>query len=323
MSNLAVVLHEQGQYEEALRLFGEVLGLQPAHADALYNLGNLYRDLGRTGEAIAVYRKAIAARANNAGAYNNLGIAYLSERRFAEAIAAGRKALEIAPGNAEFHLNLGVAYAEQEMLAEAARCYDEACRLRPERTLWTMRSCSLCPVVFENAEEVKRYRDGLERRLDHFLQTPLESDWRQIAVDGFTPSFHLAHHGQCNRRLKEKFAAVFDRHFSKKRPPLGRGKPRIGFLVTRQHEGGFLRGTSGIIERLDCERFEAVVLCSRSVPEAYVAMAVRLAVDRDYRDAACRRITERSELLFEDQEAVREHEEFFDYALSRARAAEG
>jgi len=268
LSNLAVVLHEQGRHQEALRLFGEALGLQPSHADALYNLGNLYRELGRTSEAITVYHKAIAVRPQNAQAYNNLGIAYLSERRFAEAVAANRKALEIVPQNAEFHLNLGVAYAEQEMLAEAAQCYGEACRLRPEKALWRMRACSLCPVVFEDAEEVRRYRGDLERRLDGFLQTPLESDWRQIAVDGFMPSFNLAHHGQCNRRLKEKFAAVFDRHFPKKRPRVGRGRPRIGFVVTRQHEGGFLRGTSGIVEQLDRDRFEVIVLCSQSVVAA-------------------------------------------------------
>jgi len=268
LSNLAVVLHEQGRCDEALRLFQEALRLQPAHADALYNLGNLYRDLGRTSEAISVYGKAIAVRPHHAAAYNNLGIAHLAEHRFAEAVAAYREALELAPENAEFHLNLGVAYAEQEMLDEASRCYAEACRLRPDKALWTMRSCSLCPVVFDDVQRLTRYREDLERRLDDFLAMPLDLDWRTVATDGIVPSFHLAHHGQCNRRLKEKFAAIFDRHFPRPRPRPGQGKPRIGFLVTRQHEGGFLRGTSGIIEQLDRDRFEAMVLCSRSVLEA-------------------------------------------------------
>jgi predicted O-linked N-acetylglucosamine transferase (SPINDLY family) len=62
-------------------------------------------------------------------------------------------------------------------------------------------------------------------------------------------------------------------------------------------------------------------LAARS-PEGYVAMAVRLAGDRDYREAVCRQITERSDVLFEDEGAVREHEAFFERALNRARAAE-
>ncbi len=63
-------------------------------------------------------------------------------------------------------------------------------------------------------------------------------------------------------------------------------------------------------------------LTARS-PEAYVALAVRRAADRDYREAVCRRIAERSEVLFEDSGAIREHDAFFDYALGRARDAEG
>jgi len=58
-------------------------------------------------------------------------------------------------------------------------------------------------------------------------------------------------------------------------------------------------------------------------PEAYEAMAVRLATDRDYREAVRAHILERSGVLFDDLETVGEHEEFFEDALSRARAAQG
>ena len=267
LSNLAVVLHDQGRYRESLGLFQESLQYQPTHADALYNLGNLYRDLGRTSDAIALYRKAIAVEPHNAAAHNNLGIACLSDRRFAEALAACRKALELDPNCTEFHLNLGCAFAEQDMVEEAARCHDAACRLRPESTLWKMRSCGLCPVVFQNVEAVERYRADLERQLDRYRQMPIVFNWRTLTADGATPSFHLAHHGRCNRQLKEKFAQVFEAHFPKERPHVGAGRPRIGFLVTHQHEGGFLRSTAGIIEHMDRDRFEPVVLCSQSVLE--------------------------------------------------------
>jgi predicted O-linked N-acetylglucosamine transferase (SPINDLY family) len=58
-------------------------------------------------------------------------------------------------------------------------------------------------------------------------------------------------------------------------------------------------------------------------PEEYVALAVRLATDRDYRDAVRAWIVQHSDALFDDREAVREHEAFFEEALSRARVAEG
>ena len=39
------------------------------------------------------------------------------------------------------------------------------------------------------------------------------------------------------------------------------GKPRIGFLVTRKREAGFVRDMGGVVERLDRSRFEVVMLC--------------------------------------------------------------
>jgi predicted O-linked N-acetylglucosamine transferase (SPINDLY family) len=63
-------------------------------------------------------------------------------------------------------------------------------------------------------------------------------------------------------------------------------------------------------------------LVARS-PEAYRALAVRLGTDRDYREAVRARIAERSPVLFDDQGAVREHEEFFEDALGRVRQAQG
>jgi len=266
-SNLAVALHETDRPEEALSAFLAALRLQPDHVDALFNLGNLYQDLGRHAEAIEAYQRALEQQPQRAGPHNNLGNALLAERRTTEALLHYRRAVALDPSYAEAHLNLGGAYAEQGNVEEAARCYETACRLRPEKTLWKMRSAALCPVVFQCIAELNQYRADVAAKLDTYRDWPLQVDWRDLARDGFTPSFYLAHHGHNNRPLKEKYAALFERHFPQKRPPLGTGKPRIGFLVTRQHEGGFVRCTSGIIERLDASRFQPIVLCSESVLE--------------------------------------------------------
>ncbi len=269
-SNLGLVLQEQGRHQEAIAAFRQAIGINPGHPDALYNLGNLYQDLGEIKEAIRCYHRALEVQPSRAAIHNNLGNALLAEKRTGEAIAHYQRALALDASYAEAHLNLGMACAEEDRVGEAARCYMTASRLRPERTIWAMRSASLCPAVFQDAVDVERYREDLERRLDAFQQTPLELDWRTVLVDGFIPSFHLAHHGQCNRRLKEKFAAIFAPHFPKRpteTPRAGGSRARIGFVVTREHEGGFLRGTSGIIEYLDRDRFEPVVLCSQSILE--------------------------------------------------------
>lgn len=197
--------------------------------------------------------------------YNNLGNAHLAAGREPEAIRAYELALALDVRHAESQVNLGITYAQQDRHEEARRCFAAAGRLRPDKPLWAWRSLSLCPPVFSTAEAVEKYRRELAARLDSLDTRAWRVDLDTLARDGFCPSFHLSHHGQNDRPLKEKFAALFEPHIPRRRPRWRGGKPRIGFLVTRGHEGGFLRGAAGIVERLDAARFDPVVLCSESI----------------------------------------------------------
>jgi protein O-GlcNAc transferase len=311
-SNLGAVLHDRGRHGEALAQFGQALQLQPAHADALYNLGNLHQDQGRSKEAIACYEQAMALRPQRADIANNLGNALLAERRYAEASASYQQAIRQDPACAEAYLNLGVALGEQGRIDEAARCCEQAARLRPERRLWKLRAAGLCPVIFPSTQELDRYRRELAARLDGEAAEPPDVDWRELATEGFAPSFQLCHQGRNNRPLMARLAALFAPCFpppalsecgdlsplsfsqpagiieAVKRPtrswqeipaygnpkrrqvaalrkhPFSRAKPRIGFLVTRHREGGFLRDMAGIVEHLDRTRFDVVMLCSQT-----------------------------------------------------------
>lgn len=53
-------------------------------------------------------------------------------------------------------------------------------------------------------------------------------------------------------------------------------------------------------------------------PEEYVALAVRIGTERDYREHLRREIAQRKHVLFEDRTVVNEHERFFVEAMRRA-----
>ena len=59
--------------------------------------------------------------------------------------------------------------------------------------------------------------------------------------------------------------------------------------------------------------------CVASSPEHYVELALRLGSDRNYRRAAAERIAVANEILFEDLDAVRQHERFFAQAIEAER----
>ena len=52
-------------------------------------------------------------------------------------------------------------------------------------------------------------------------------------------------------------------------------------------------------------------------PEHYVALAVRVATDEDFRHDIRARLAERSDVLFDDREAVAEHVRFFREVVAR------
>ncbi len=265
-SNLGLVQSELGLHQDAERSLRYALRLAPRHVDALRHLAALYREKGDYEEALRLCRDA----ASVAPAREELLVlegALLTElKRFEEAADAYQRVVARNPRTAQTHLSLGRAYEGLDETEKAKACFEKAASLRPDRPMWRLRHLSLCPMVFQAEAEISEYRDNLERQLDEVLADPPPMDWRLALEDGFVPSFQLAHHGACSRRLKEKFARLFAPHFPQGRPKcLRRGKIRVGFLCTRGQEGGFSRGYGGIMERLDRSRFEVVGLVANSI----------------------------------------------------------
>ena len=82
-------------------------------------------------------------------------------------------------------------------------------------------------------------------------------------------------------------------------------------------EGRFLRGrlASGPLRRMGLHE-----LVSES-EEEYIALAVRLVQDREYRDQIRRRIEAKRHILFEDIAPIRAMEDFMTAAVARLRHA--
>lgn len=277
LANLGPALHELGRHDEARAYLEAALGADPGHVDALYNLGNLLLATGHAEPAVALYRRAAGLAPRRADIPNNLGNALLDRDRPDEAIAAYRHALALDPAHAEAWANLGTALAGQGRVEEAGEAHAAAARLRPHEAHWPIRIAALCPAVFPSRDAIDRYRIGLEAVLDaHRGGVPLAPE--AAATSGCCPPFNLAHHGRGDRRIKEKFAALFrDAPAGLPRPAPapdpGGGPARVGFLVTHPHQGGFLRFAGGIVERLDPGRFAPVVLGSaRAMPALRAAI---------------------------------------------------
>lgn len=162
----AVQLHHAGRFEDAARLYEDVLDLDPNHPDALHlsgvlsfqsgwhvealefidralmrlpgfadahnTRGNVLRALGRPDDALGAYRQAIVLAPGSPLAWSNLGNALRDLGRPDEALRAYREAIARAPRLAEAYLNQGVVLQELGQYPEALAAFEIAVGHRPE-----------------------------------------------------------------------------------------------------------------------------------------------------------------------------------------------
>jgi tetratricopeptide (TPR) repeat protein len=101
-----------GDAGRAAALYRIIVALDPAHAGALVNLGNMHVLAGDHAGAAALFARAVEARPDVAAWWHNLGNAYRRSGRPWEAVSAYGRARALSPGEPVVTLKLGLALDE-------------------------------------------------------------------------------------------------------------------------------------------------------------------------------------------------------------------
>ena len=108
----AEIAREYGDYDEALRLFKEVLSANPVATDAYVGIGDIYLAKKEWGLAEPVFARAAKLEPRNFDAQYGHGASLQMMRRFVEAIRAYHRALTIDPEDAGANLNIATTYLQ-------------------------------------------------------------------------------------------------------------------------------------------------------------------------------------------------------------------
>jgi tetratricopeptide (TPR) repeat protein len=121
---------QAGQFDEAERLFLQVLQADPNQVDALHLLGLIAGQRGRNDVAVEYLARAVRLAPDFAEVHNNLGNALTRQGKLAEAVASYQQAVHLKPDYAEAYGNMGTALMEQGKTEEALASFQRGLALK-------------------------------------------------------------------------------------------------------------------------------------------------------------------------------------------------
>ena len=131
-NNLANVLRQKGQLDEAIVHYRRALDLEPEYQFGRFNLGSTLLEQGSVAEAIGWLRAVLRTDPNNAKAYYVLANALSKQGERNEAIVYYGRALRLEPDFGDAHTDLANVLLEKDNLEGALVHYREALRLQPD-----------------------------------------------------------------------------------------------------------------------------------------------------------------------------------------------
>lgn len=119
-------LYLNGAYQEAEKIYRQILAFTPENADVLNMLGLVAASKGEHEAACPYFYKALKTASNPLPIYFNLAISLTNIQKYEEAIEAYQNVLKYAPNNKEAYNNLGGIYESLKDTENAKLNYKKA-----------------------------------------------------------------------------------------------------------------------------------------------------------------------------------------------------
>jgi tetratricopeptide (TPR) repeat protein len=155
--NNAIACHQQGNLDQASRLYQAVLAGDPANADALHLLGVAALQRGDSARAIDLIGRAIARNPGVLAFHSNLAEAYRAAGQLDRASGCCRTALRLDPSCAEAANNLGLILLARGETAAAIVQFQSALRARPTAAM-----------TWNNLGNALRIQGAINEAIEHF-----------------------------------------------------------------------------------------------------------------------------------------------------------
>jgi predicted O-linked N-acetylglucosamine transferase (SPINDLY family) len=279
-------LHAAGKLPAADRAYRAILQTHPACAAAWVGLGLVARDAGSRASVLPFLARAVAAAADDADARMHYARALQEREDFDAATIHWRAACALRPGNAAAWESLGIAEQAAGNTDAAVAAYRRALEIDPTPARHAKVATAISPIPASRAAisaERARMQTVLDAMLAVLPSTPTAPTSADPFALGLWTNFFLAYHGENNRELQLKTAAVYRRICPSldfvaghcRRPVAHSGRIRVGLISQffRNHSIG--RTSRGLFARLSREQFEVTAIFIPPLVDDEFSRAIR------------------------------------------------
>jgi tetratricopeptide (TPR) repeat protein len=130
-NNLGYIYGKTNNLDLALENLYLAITYRPEFDQPYFNLGDVYYKQGRITESINALLKTIELNPYHIQALNDLGANYIEIGKLGDAITSYEKLIKIAPNYFKAYNNLGIIYYRQKNYAKAREMFQEALRINP------------------------------------------------------------------------------------------------------------------------------------------------------------------------------------------------
>ncbi len=130
--DLAKLHRKQGRFGEAKFVLEKIVETDPGHAEALFELARVARDIGKLEISVNFMLQSLEKNETSVEVYAELSDVHLQLDNFEIAEEACRRALELQPGNLKAQMNLGKSLFELRRHRESVEAFQEAVKGRPK-----------------------------------------------------------------------------------------------------------------------------------------------------------------------------------------------
>ena len=182
-----------GAYQEALDTYRKLVEIDPAHPEALNNLGAALFRTGGYQDAAGLFRQAIAADPNYAEANHNLGTVLRWMGEMEESELSFRRALKLKPNYVDARAGLGLTLIYLGRVRDARARFDKVLKAAPRhaQALLGMGQIERLEGRFSEAEVLFKRVLEIDPRVTSALaglatlrkMTPADADWLKAAKE--------------------------------------------------------------------------------------------------------------------------------------------